>query len=136
MRWLLFATWLSWSSTPTLERRNRNFKDDGIKFTFRTESKIPLQNPAPVVKLIQSLAVGISHHKSMVSFTVTTPGKPKLDLEFAAKSPDQITVNDLKTAIQAKLPKVSLALVYNHETACWNSYRSSFLIDNVSRSLL
>jgi very-long-chain enoyl-CoA reductase len=43
----------------------------------------------------------------MVSLTVTTQGKPTINIDFAGKHPQGVTVKDLKSAIQAKIPKVS-----------------------------
>ena len=43
----------------------------------------------------------------MVAITVITKGKPTLNLDFAGKHPDKVTIADLKSAITAKFPKVS-----------------------------
>ncbi|WVQ66107.1 uncharacterized protein L199_004285 [Kwoniella botswanensis] len=41
----------------------------------------------------------------MVAITVSVPGKPTVNLDFANKHPDQVTIKDVKIAIQAKFPK-------------------------------
>ncbi|ORY34827.1 3-oxo-5-alpha-steroid 4-dehydrogenase-domain-containing protein [Naematelia encephala] len=41
----------------------------------------------------------------MVAVTLSTSGKPSINLNFADKHPDQVTVKDLKLAVQAKFPK-------------------------------
>lgn len=43
----------------------------------------------------------------MVSITVSLKGKPTINCDFAAKSPNNVTVNEIKAAVQAKFPKVS-----------------------------
>lgn len=44
----------------------------------------------------------------MVSVTVSTPGNRKINLDLVSKHPKDVTVKDLKSAIQAKIPKVRL----------------------------
>ncbi|WVN86919.1 uncharacterized protein L203_102093 [Cryptococcus depauperatus CBS 7841] len=47
----------------------------------------------------------------MVAITISTPGKPTISLDFSAKHPNNVTVKDVKTAIQAKFPN----LVFNRQ---------------------
>lgn len=42
----------------------------------------------------------------MVAITVSASGKPTINLDFANKHPRDVTVKELKAAIQAKFPKV------------------------------
>ncbi|KAK8849622.1 hypothetical protein IAR55_004957 [Kwoniella newhampshirensis] len=44
----------------------------------------------------------------MVSVTVSTPGRPSVVLDFAQKHPNDVTIKDVKIAIQAKFPKLVL----------------------------
>lgn len=39
--------------------------------------------------------------------TVSLKGKPAINCDFPAKHPNNVTVRDLKAAVQAKFPKVS-----------------------------
>jgi very-long-chain enoyl-CoA reductase len=42
----------------------------------------------------------------MVSVTVSLKGKPTINCDFPSKSPNNVTVRDIKAAVQAKFPKV------------------------------
>ncbi|WVQ95986.1 hypothetical protein IAU59_003086 [Kwoniella sp. CBS 9459] len=42
----------------------------------------------------------------MVAITVSVPGKPTVNLDFAGKHPGNVTVKDVKIAVQAKFPKL------------------------------
>ncbi|WWC73769.1 uncharacterized protein I206_107741 [Kwoniella pini CBS 10737] len=42
----------------------------------------------------------------MVAITVSVPGKPTVNLDFTGKPPAQVTIKDVKIAIQAKFPKL------------------------------
>ncbi|WWC92730.1 uncharacterized protein L201_007689 [Kwoniella dendrophila CBS 6074] len=42
----------------------------------------------------------------MVAITVSIPGKPTVNLDFANKHPNDVTIKDIKIAIQAKFPKL------------------------------
>nr|XP_018260378.1 enoyl reductase [Kwoniella dejecticola CBS 10117]OBR82536.1 enoyl reductase [Kwoniella dejecticola CBS 10117] len=42
----------------------------------------------------------------MVAITVSVPGKPTVNLDFAGKPPGQVTIKDVKIAIQAKFPQL------------------------------
>lgn len=42
----------------------------------------------------------------MVAITVSASGKPIINLDFANKHPRDVTIKELKAAIQAKFPKV------------------------------
>ncbi|WRT69624.1 uncharacterized protein IL334_006613 [Kwoniella shivajii] len=42
----------------------------------------------------------------MVAITIAVPGKPTVNLDFADKHPSDVTIKDLKIAIQAKFPKL------------------------------
>jgi len=44
----------------------------------------------------------------MVSVTVTTKGKPTVNLDFSAKHPNSVTIAQVKSAINTKFPKVSI----------------------------
>jgi len=43
----------------------------------------------------------------MVSVTVSLKGKPTINCDFAAKSPNNVTVKEIKAAVQAKFPTAS-----------------------------
>jgi len=43
----------------------------------------------------------------MVSITVSLKGKPTINCDFAAKSPNNVSVKEIKAAVQAKFPTVS-----------------------------
>jgi very-long-chain enoyl-CoA reductase len=43
----------------------------------------------------------------MVKISVSTKGKPTINLDFSEKHPDKVTVAEVKSAITAKFPKVS-----------------------------
>jgi very-long-chain enoyl-CoA reductase len=43
----------------------------------------------------------------MVSITVSLKGKPTINCDFPAKHPNNVTVREIKAAVQAKFPKVS-----------------------------
>ena len=43
----------------------------------------------------------------MVSVTVSLKGKPTINCDFPAKHPNNVTVREIKAAVQAKFPKVS-----------------------------
>ncbi|WVR08123.1 hypothetical protein IAU60_005169 [Kwoniella sp. DSM 27419] len=42
----------------------------------------------------------------MVAFTISVPGKPTVNLDFAGKHPNDITIKDVKAAVQAKFPRL------------------------------
>ena len=42
----------------------------------------------------------------MVSFSISTKGKPTINVDFPSKHPNNVTVKELKIAVQAKFPKV------------------------------
>jgi very-long-chain enoyl-CoA reductase len=46
------------------------------------------------------------NYNTMVSVTVSLKGKPTINCDFPSKSPNNVTVRDIKAAVQAKFPKV------------------------------
>lgn len=72
--------------------------DQGFRRPIETESIILFQ-----VCIFHSLT-------TMVAITVSTPGKPTINIDFAGKHPSNVTVRDLKSAIQVKIPKVRISL--------------------------
>ena len=63
-------------------------------------SKLQQQNSA-------SLSFTIHQATIMVSVTISLKGKPTINCDFPSKHPQDVTVRDLKAAVQAKFPKVS-----------------------------
>lgn len=49
----------------------------------------------------------------MVSITVSLKGKAPIKLDFAGKQANDVTIKEVKTAVQAKFPKVGLLFCTN-----------------------
>lgn len=50
---------------------------------------------------------------AMVSITVSLKGKAPIKLDFAGKQANDVTIKEVKTAVQAKFPKVRLSTLHS-----------------------
>lgn len=64
-------------------------------------------SPEPMLWVASISSLTLTSTTTMVSVTVSLKGKATINCDFPAKHPNDVTVRDLKAAVQAKFPKVS-----------------------------
>jgi hypothetical protein len=86
-------------------RGSLDFSENSVHVViFRLPRKIQL---GCLLTHVETTLIFVHSTSTMVSITVSLKGKPTINCDFAAKSPNNVTVKDIKAAIQAKFPKVS-----------------------------